>query len=522
MLRINYKLASSATTIGSLASLLGVAPVSAAAPCISPSDVETKISEALVLNESVMTSSTTVDAAVVRLRNAKAKEAASLKTIQSIMSGTATGSLKTARANYAKARTARIAAQTRLSNARKQLEAINLSVRASLEAEYTSYVCIDSRLLGLAASSGNGTVTVSWRSVEGATRYVLKRDGITLANTTGTNFVDTRSSNGIEHEYEVFALSGAAHEDADEQVSPVEFSNHTLLTSDTIVGQGTLPSPASLTASSTSTSVALMWSAVPNATGYQVLRNGDVIASTMATNYTDLGLASSSVFVYSVRAMQGGVLSVATPEKIAEIWAKTRSVSCARSRATVVLPVPGGPQKTSDPIEPARINRVSAPSGPTVTVVAPSRKVPGPMPAAAVASLTYGIRAWRGAEQQGQLVADLDRALLSFGQRPLTCRPQLAHGTAVWRCLLVRHPLSSWTAVRPVRACVPTLLQDEHTGWAFASPSDPPLKSTGGYGSFSCEGCVPDTVNGAKFVRDLYEIAHDTTGACGACGTRPG
>ena len=24
-----------------------------------------------------------------------------------------------------------------------------------------------------------------------------------------------------------------------------------------------------------------------------------------------------------------------------------------------------------------------------------------------------------------------------------------------------------------------------------------------GYGSFSCEGCVPDTVNNARFVRDL-------------------
>ena len=43
----------------------------------------------------------------------------------------------------------------------------------------------------------------------------------------------------------------------------------------------------------------------------------------MATNYIDQGLASSSVFGYSVRAMQGGVLSVATPEKIASTLATT-------------------------------------------------------------------------------------------------------------------------------------------------------------------------------------------------------
>jgi hypothetical protein len=34
-----------------------------------------------------------------------------------------------------------------------------------------------------------------------------------------------------------------------------------------------------------------------------------------------------------------------------------------------------------------------------------------------------------------------------------------------------------------------------------------------GFGSFGCEGCIPDGVNGAKFVRDLYELANDTGGA---------
>lgn len=53
---------------------------------------------------------------------------------------------------------------------------------------------------------------------------------------------------------------------------------------------------------------------------------------------------------------------------------------------------------------------------------------------------------------------------------------------------------------------------DEHCGWAFRDPSDPPLSSATGYGSFSCAGCVPDTINGAKFVRDLYDLAHDTAG----------
>ncbi|PNH11720.1 hypothetical protein TSOC_001418 [Tetrabaena socialis] len=54
--------------------------------------------------------------------------------------------------------------------------------------------------------------------------------------------------------------------------------------------------------------------------------------------------------------------------------------------------------------------------------------------------------------------------------------------------------------------------KDEHVGWVFREPTDPPIPSATGHGSFGCEGCTPDTVNGAKFVRDLYEKAKDTTG----------
>src|SRR5262249_18066549 len=43
---------------------------------------------------------------------------------------------------------------------------------------------------------------------------------------------------------------------------------------------------------------------------------------------------------------------------------KCRSVACANSRATVVLPVPGGPQNTSEPSVRVSRSRVSAPSGP--------------------------------------------------------------------------------------------------------------------------------------------------------------
>ena len=64
------------------------------------------------------------------------------------------------------------------------------------------------------------------------------------------------------------------------------------------------------------------------------------------------------------RAVSNTFFRSATPEKIADICSKARLVSPARSLATVVLPVPGGPQKIIEPSVPEAIMRERAPSGP--------------------------------------------------------------------------------------------------------------------------------------------------------------
>ena len=43
--------------------------------------------------------------------------------------------------------------------------------------------------------------------------------------------------------------------------------------------------------------------------------------------------------------------------------------------------------------------------------------------------------------------------------------------------------------------------EDEHTGWAFADPKDPPFTSSTGHGSFPPIDCIPDPNVGATFVR---------------------
>jgi len=67
------------------------------------------------------------------------------------------------------------------------------------------------------------------------------------------------------------------------------------------------------------------------------------------------------------------------------------------------------------------------------------------------------------------------------------------------------HP--TWNRTRPDDP------NDEHTGRHFKSPGDEPVSNSLGHGSFDCDDAlIPDTVNGAKTVRDLYELANDTTG----------
>eukprot|EP00211_Chloroparvula_japonica_P006018 CAMPEP_0119159962 /NCGR_PEP_ID=MMETSP1310-20130426/54021_1 /TAXON_ID=464262 /ORGANISM="Genus nov. species nov., Strain RCC2339" /LENGTH=351 /DNA_ID=CAMNT_0007152591 /DNA_START=79 /DNA_END=1134 /DNA_ORIENTATION=+ len=85
------------------------------------------------------------------------------------------------------------------------------------------------------------------------------------------------------------------------------------------------------------------------------------------------------------------------------------------------------------------------------------------------------------------------------------------------RCLAVRalkglehaigvsvvHP--TWQRTRPDDP------DDQHSGWVFRAPGDPPLANTLGHGEIECdEALVPDVINDCKTVRELYELCNDT------------
>ena len=66
------------------------------------------------------------------------------------------------------------------------------------------------------------------------------------------------------------------------------------------------------------------------------------------------------------------------------------------------------------------------------------------------------------------------------------------------------HP--TWQRTRPDDP------EDKHAGWVFRDPTDENVVPVTGYGSIPCDDVIPDFINGAKSIRDLYDLSEDTSG----------
>jgi autotransporter-associated beta strand protein len=174
---------------------------------------------------------------------------------------------------------------------------------------------------GLAATKGDGTVTLTWNASAGANYYTIQRSTVvnsngtvaytTLNNTnTGATYVDTTPSNGSTYDYIVSATSagGTSANSAAVTATPVP------------------PAPASppnnLTVTTVTTSsnqlATLRWSAVTGAVGYIIERStsltgpfsfpNNYVMSITETTYTDT-LSLGVVYFYVVIAVNAGGVS---------------------------------------------------------------------------------------------------------------------------------------------------------------------------------------------------------------------
>ena len=141
------------------------------------------------------------------------------------------------------------------------------------------------------------TVDLSWSGATdnvGVTGYDVYKNGTLLASVTGTTYQATGLTLGTTYSFTVRAKDAAGNVSVD--------SNTTSVTpTDT-----TAPTAPTLTASNaTTTTVDLSWSGATDnvgVTGYDVYKNGTLLASVTGTTYQATGLTSGTTYSFTIRA----------------------------------------------------------------------------------------------------------------------------------------------------------------------------------------------------------------------------
>ena len=154
---------------------------------------------------------------------------------------------------------------------------------------------------GLTALPSDGTIALSWDSVDYAQGYVVYRDSSVLATISGTTYTDSTVEANVTYEYSVRAYNGST------QSSAATISATWVY----------VDAPTNLQSSVQNGTVTLTWNAVTDAQGYKVYRNGDLVSTISTTTFSESIQANIS-YQYSVRAYLDNVVS--DPTSITVIW----------------------------------------------------------------------------------------------------------------------------------------------------------------------------------------------------------
>lgn len=149
-----------------------------------------------------------------------------------------------------------------------------------------------------AISNSPTTINLSWSEVSGAAGYKIYRNSSTTPLTTvNTNsFIDSGLTPATLYSYYLSSFDASNTESI---LSGIFSATTQSDTSDPSI-------PAGLAATAVSSSqINLSWSAATDnvgVTGYNIFRNGSLIATTSGLNYSDKGLLASTTYSYTVAA----------------------------------------------------------------------------------------------------------------------------------------------------------------------------------------------------------------------------
>ena len=174
----------------------------------------------------------------------------------------------------------------------------------------------------LAATAGNGQVTLTWNSVSGATSYNVYRVFQPGTEGSASPFTYGTASSGLITYLDKPAPNGLANgSTAYYMVAPVNAGGEGLLSNEasatpllppppvTTTSLILLPAPTQYSAFASPGQVALTWNVIPNATSYNVYRTGSGAAKLVqvgvtGTAYTDTGLTNDVTYTYQIAAVR--------------------------------------------------------------------------------------------------------------------------------------------------------------------------------------------------------------------------
>lgn len=139
-----------------------------------------------------------------------------------------------------------------------------------------------------------GNITLSWNAVSGATSYTVLRAGVVIASVTSPTYTDTNLTPATSFSYTVRAVNS---------VGPsVDSNTATATSSSACIATPNAPLLTASTGAQCGGTIALSWTSVSNTSFYKIFRAGAQIATTTATTFTDTGLATSTSYLYTVKA----------------------------------------------------------------------------------------------------------------------------------------------------------------------------------------------------------------------------
>ena len=131
----------------------------------------------------------------------------------------------------------------------------------------------------------------------GVADYQVWRDGTLIATVASPGYTDNNLGLGTQYTYTVIALDAVGNE-----------SDPATLTVSTLADTESPTTPAGLSATPGLVSVQLSWNEATDnidVTGYELSRNGTVIATIPGLSYTDNDLSPATSYAYEVRALDG-------------------------------------------------------------------------------------------------------------------------------------------------------------------------------------------------------------------------